>query len=166
MAEELELEAVEQGGKRKTWLLIGAISGLVLVVAGVLAYFLWPAQEQVEQTQVAEVAEAAVGEALYVGMPRPFVLNVPGNSRDRLVQIKVQLMVRGRLNENKVKQHIPLIEGTLLSAFSQKTAEELSTLEGRELLREQSLKDVVAALEPVAGANVVERVLFTGFVMQ
>ena len=42
---------------------------------------------------------AEKGTALYVAMPRPFVFNVPGSGRDRLVQIKVQLLVRGSDNE-------------------------------------------------------------------
>ena len=72
-------------------------------------------------------SSAEMGSALYVAMPRPFVFNVPGSSRDRIVQIKVQLLVRGDVNEETAKKHIPLIEGTLLSVFSTTTADELST---------------------------------------
>jgi flagellar FliL protein len=40
-------------------------------------------------------------------MPRPFVFNVAGGQRDRLVQIKIQLMVRGTADETLAKQNIP-----------------------------------------------------------
>ncbi len=107
-----------------------------------------------------------IGSALYVAMPRPFVFNVPGSSRDRIVQIKVQLLVRGEVNEETAKKHIPLIEGTLLSVFSTTTADELSTSSGKETLRFSALEKVQKALMDVEGSKVIERVLFTGFVMQ
>ena len=79
--------------------------------------------------------------SLYVGMPRPFVFNVAGSQQDRLVQIKIQLMVRGAPDETLAKQNIPLIEGTLLRVFSAATAEQLITFEGKEKLRQDSLEE-------------------------
>jgi len=107
-----------------------------------------------------------MGTALYVAMPRPFVFNVPGAGRDRLVQIKVQLLVRGSDNEELAKTHIPLIEGTLLQAFSTSNADDLVTEAGKIELREQAVTEVQKALKDITGSDVVERVLFTGFVMQ
>ena len=99
-------------------------------------------------------------------MPRPFVFNVPGASRDRIVQIKVQLLVRGDVNEEVAKKHIPFIESTLLGVLSTTTADELSTSAGKEAIRLTALDKVQAAMEAVEGSKVIERVLFTGFVMQ
>ncbi len=59
------------------------------------------------------------------------MFNVSGGQRDRLVQIKIQLMVRGTADETLAKQNIPLIEGTLLRVFSAATSEQLMTFEGR-----------------------------------
>ena len=130
-----------------------------------------PEETLAEETTASEVkaeqgSAAQMGSALYVAMPRPFVFNVPGASRDRIVQIKVQLLVRGDVNEEVSKKHIPLIEGTLLSVFSTTTADELSTSAGKETLRLTALDKVQAAMEEVEGSKVIERVLFTGFVMQ
>jgi flagellar FliL protein len=107
-----------------------------------------------------------VGNALYVGMPRAFVFIVPGDSRERTVQIKAQLMVRGEENEELAKKHIPLIEGTLHEVFSSSTADRLKTAEGKGQLRELALTEVRSALEEVTGKPVVEQVLFTSLVMQ
>ena len=121
-------------------------------------------------TTVTEAAapssSAQIGSALYVAMPRPFVFNVPGASRDRIVQIKVQLLVRGEVNEETAKKHIPLIESTLLGVLSTTTADELGTSEGKESVRVAALEKVQSALSDVEGSKVIERVLFTGFVMQ
>ncbi|MGE6158855.1 flagellar basal body-associated FliL family protein, partial [Aeromonas media] len=104
--------------------------------------------------------------SLYVGMPRPFVFNVAGGQRDRLVQIKIQLMVRGAADETLAKQNIPLIEGTLLRVFSAATAEQLMTFEGKEKLRQDSLEECRRVLKDLVSSPVIEQVLFTGFVMQ
>ncbi|MBQ4837024.1 flagellar basal body-associated protein FliL [Pseudoalteromonas luteoviolacea] len=173
MAEETDLEIEETGGSKKKLIIIAAA---VVILGGVAAFFLLSGGDEEEasleeeatavQEDLSEQNSAEMGSALYVAMPRPFVFNVPGASRDRIVQIKVQLLVRGDVNEEVAKKHIPLIEGTLLSVFSTTTADELSTSAGKETLRLTALDKVQAAMEGVEGSKVIERVLFTGFVMQ
>ena len=177
MAEETSLEIEETGKSKKKLIII--IVAVLLVVGGGAGYFFMagddaPVETLDEETTTAAQSDSAtpsgssaeMGSALYVAMPRPFVFNVPGSSRDRIVQIKVQLLVRGDVNEETAKKHIPLIEGTLLSVFSTTTADELSTSAGKETLRFTALEKVQAALNNVEGTKVIERVLFTGFVMQ
>lgn len=175
MAADKDLEIGDgQAKKKKLLIIIGAV--VVLAVGAVVAVLMMsggtPEPEVAEEgAEAAAVvvdanAPAAMGTALYVSMPRPFIFNVPGASKDRLVQIKVQLLVRGANNEEAAKVHIPLIESTLLRNFSTSNAEELITVEGKENLKKKALKDVQEALTGVAGSNVVEEVLFTGFVMQ
>lgn len=123
--------------------------------------------EQPEPVAANVVGTAApASTALYVGMPRAFVFNVAGTRRDRLVQIKIQLMVRGPADELLAKQHVPLIEGTLLRVFSAATAEQLMTFEGKEQLRKDSLEECRRVLNDLVSSPVIEQVLFTGFVMQ
>ncbi|MBS3798814.1 MULTISPECIES: flagellar basal body-associated protein FliL [unclassified Pseudoalteromonas] len=176
MADDKQAELqIEQAGSPKKLIII--IVALALLAAAAGSYFFFaaaneatPAPAQVASKGGAESAlgspSAQLGSALYVAMPRPFVFNVPGAARDRIVQIKVQLLVRGDDNEETAKKHIPLIEGTLLSVFAGTNADELSTAAGKESLRDEALVNVQQALEGVAGTSVVERVLFTGFVMQ
>ncbi|WP_213608808.1 flagellar basal body-associated protein FliL [Pseudoalteromonas sp.] len=175
MAEDTNLE-IEEKSKSKSKLIIIIVAAVLVIVGAVAGYFLLSGsdestQNSAEDTLVSEDTatsknSATIGTALYVAMPRPFVFNVPGSTRDRVVQIKVQLLVRGSGNEETAKKHIPLIEGTLLSVFSMTTAEELSSSVGKETLRFTALDKVQAAMMDVEGSKVVERVLFTGFVMQ
>ncbi|MEC8924776.1 MAG: flagellar basal body-associated protein FliL [Pseudomonadota bacterium] len=162
------------GGKKK-WLIIGAAAILLVVIIIVAVWFLMGTKQASSASDMGAGGgsseettsePAQVGNALYVGMPRPFVFIVPGDSRDRTVQINVQLMVRGERSEELTKQHIPLIEGTLHEVFSSSTADELRTAEGKQRIRELALKQVRSALESVTGEGLVEKVLFTGLVMQ
>ncbi|CAG8998381.1 MAG: hypothetical protein CENE_00327 [Candidatus Celerinatantimonas neptuna] len=169
MADDADLTVDESGGGKKKLIIIIVLALVVLLGGGAAAYFLLfsSSPEPATATEQVQTEEAPSKEpAFYVGMPRPFVFNVTGDTRDRLVQIKVQLMVRGSDNESLAKKNIPLIEGTLLSTFSAATVTQLSTPEGKEHLRTQALDNTRKALKELTGKSVIEKVLFTGFVMQ
>ncbi|MDP7591824.1 MAG: flagellar basal body-associated protein FliL [Litorilituus sp.] len=172
---ELELD----GNVKKKKLIIIIIAVVVLLGAGGGGYFFFmagdePIPEELDAAlnsesdggESAEKKGPQVGSALYVPMARPFRFNVPGSARDRFVEIKVQLLVRGSENEENAKMHVPLIESTLLGVFSQANADDLSTSAGKESLKQQSLAAVQKIMKDVEGNKTIEKVLFTGFVMQ
>jgi flagellar FliL protein len=174
MAEQ-ELEIEEGGKKSKLIIIIAAVAIVLLVAAGAGYYFLMAGDdtgvpigdgESALQAPQDAVAAVKIGTALYVAMPRPFVFNVPGSSKDRLVEIKVQLMIRGSNNQEQARMHIPLIEGTLLKTFSTANADELATEAGKIAIRSSALKEVQNTMLDISGNKTVEEVLFTGFVMQ
>jgi len=175
---EAELE-IDGGGKKKKMMII--IIAVVVLLAGGGGYFFLMGGDSSAPTEQAgatgetadsgsdgksESSGAHVGTALYVPMPRPFRFNVPGAARDRFVEIRVQLLVRGGDNEENAKMNIPLIESTLLNIFSQGNADDLATSAGKEALKQQSLAAVQLVMKDLEGHETVEKVLFTGFVMQ
>ncbi|WP_440875597.1 flagellar basal body-associated protein FliL [Thalassotalea sp. PLHSN55] len=174
--QESELELDNSGKKKKLIIIIIAV--VVLLGAGGGGYYFFmmgdASQEEVDATlsggdeAPAEAAEssASTGSALYVPMPRPFRFNVPGAARDRFVEIRVQLLVRGSDDEEEAKKHVPLIESTLLNVFSLSNADDLATSAGKVSLKQKSLAEVQKTMTDIAGRKVVEQVLFTGFVMQ
>ncbi|MCG9729271.1 flagellar basal body-associated protein FliL [Shewanella sp. Isolate13] len=172
MAEEaaLELEdSVKPKSKKK--LIIFGVGGVVLLIA--IAITVWMLLGSDEASESSNAAEGAVteqaprtGEAFYAAMPRPFLFNLSDNGRTRLVEIKVQLMVRGNDDDTLIRKHIPLIEDALLTTFSGADIQKLSSPAGKDELRLLALRNVQNTLQPVTGRTVVEKVLFTGFVMQ
>ncbi|MDX2367166.1 MAG: flagellar basal body-associated protein FliL [Colwellia sp.] len=175
---DLELDGAGTGKKKKMIIIIVAV--VVLLAAAGGGYFFFMAGDSATQEQLDSAVDsdssssegkeqtegAQVGTALYVPMPRPFRFNVPGAARDRFVEIRVQLLVRGGENEDNAKMHVPLIESTLLSIFSQANADDLSTSAGKEALKQQSLAAVQKMMTEFEGDKTIEKVLFTGFVMQ
>ena len=177
-SKELELD---NPGKKKKLIIIIAVVVVLAAAAGGAYFFMGGSDAAVSQEQLdAELdsgsrgddggapveAVASTGTALYVPMPRPFRFNVPGASRDRFVEIRVQLLVRGSDNEEAAKKHVPLIESTLLAIFSLSNADDLATSAGKTSLKQKSLAEVHKVMKEVEDSNVVEKVLFTGFVMQ
>lgn len=116
--------------------------------------------------QKTEQVAAPTDPVSYVNIAQSFVFNVTGDAKDRLVQIKVQLMVRGSENENLARYHSPLVESSLLATFASATVEQLRTPNGRIELRDKATDDIKAALNQAVGKPVIEKVLFTDFVMQ
>jgi len=173
--EELSLDAGEEaaaGGGKKKLIIIILAAVILLGGGGAAAYFLLLSGDPAAEEQVEEVVEGTseVDEgglaAIYVAMPRPFVFNVMEGKRDRLVQIKVQLMVRGAANEVLAKKHIPLLEGTLVRIFGATPVEELRSPDGKDKLRESALEALNAATKKREGKGLIQTVLFTGFVLQ
>ncbi|HDM8235464.1 TPA: flagellar basal body-associated protein FliL [Vibrio campbellii] len=166
MAEEQLQGADAPKGKSKLLIIIIAVV-VLLLGGGAAAFFLMgsdePAQAvQAEQTQ----AQTAAAPIAYVNIAQPFIFNVTGDRRDRLVQIKAQLMVRGSENEQLARYHSPLIESSLLSTFASATVEQLRSPTGRVELRDRASDDIKAALNAAVGKPVIEKVLFTDFVIQ
>jgi flagellar FliL protein len=174
---EADLELDGSGKKKKMIIIIIAVVVLLGAAGGGYFFFMGGDSATPEQLDAAldsgeaksegdEQASAQVGTALYVPMPRPFRFNVPGTTRDRFVEIRVQLLVRGGENEDRADMHIPLIESTLLGVFSQSNADDLATSAGKEALKQQSLAELQKMMTEIEGDKTVEKVLFTGFVMQ
>ncbi|EDP59163.1 flagellar basal body-associated protein FliL [Vibrio sp. AND4] len=166
MAEEQQQGADAPNGKSKLLIIIIAVV-VLLVGGGAAAFFLMGSDEsaqpeQAEQTQ----PQTTAAPIAYVNIAQPFIFNVTGDRRDRLVQIKAQLMVRGGENEQLARYHSPLIESSLLSTFASATAEQLRSPTGRVELRERASDDIKAALSTAVGQPVIEKVLFTDFVIQ
>ena len=169
--EELSLEGEETakgGGKKKLIIIIVAV--VLLLGAGAGAYFFFfsgdDSAEVVEQSEAQGEESDEVELASYVPMPRPFVFNVMDGKRDRLVQIKVQLLVRGNDKVNLAKKHIPLLEDTLVRVFSAASVEQLRSPAGKKELRAFSLKALNEVTTKYENKALVDSVLFTGFVLQ
>ncbi len=127
MAEE-QLSDAPKGKKKLLIIIIAAV--VLLAGGGGAAFFMMGSGDGEAAAQAEQKAEQAATPAdpvSYVNIAQPFVFNVTGDDRDRLVQIKVQLMVRGSENENLARYHSPLVESSLLATFASATVEQLRT---------------------------------------
>jgi flagellar FliL protein len=175
---ELQLDEASKK-KKKLFIIIAAVLITLIVIIFSYWWFVSSGDNNVStqtesqlndnltssNTQVVE-SGVSMGSALYVPLPRPFRFNVPGAARDRFVEIRVQLMVRGSDNDENAKMHVPLIESTLLGIFSQANADDLATSAGKASLKQKALLAVQKVMTDIEGNKTIEKVLFTGFVMQ
>ncbi|SPZ44482.1 flagellar basal body-associated protein FliL [Plesiomonas shigelloides] len=164
MAENLTLDGNASGNNKKRWLIIGLIA-LLVIGAGASGYY-WFAADKSESLPKKGFSPVLGTMAMYVNTSRPFVFNVSGGLRDRLVEIRVQLLVRSETDRALVQANLPLIESIILSSFSAATVEQWRDPRSRELLRDQALKEVRDSMEKLVNAPAVEQILLTSYVMQ
>lgn len=183
MAEKQDLELGEagKGNKKKLLIIIGAV--VVVLLAGAVAAFLLlkkaPAEGDAESTD-GEAVEDAVVSLRYVSLTNPLLTNVPSSTgKARTAKVQVVFAVRSEAAELAVKKHLPLLSSELLQLLSSSDADQLMSMDGQQVFREQALKVVQEAMAreeaavPKDGAPapetkqpLVERILFTQFVMQ
>ncbi len=152
---------------KKKLIIIILIAVVLLAGGGGAAFFLLGSDKSAEVDKPKDpVAEGLPQPASYVNISQPFLFSVADKKRDRLVQIKVQLMVRGQANEDLARHHSPLIESIILSTLGAATAEQLKSPNGRSQLKDQATENIRSSMMKLVNKPVVEKVLFTDFVIQ
>lgn len=142
------------------FLLSGTAGGLYF--SGVLG----GGEDDSEETLDDEEEEDLVGPATYIKVDPAFVVNFIGTDKARFLQITLEIMTRQPEMTAVVESHMPIIRNNLVLLFSSQSYDDLSTLEGKEALREAALESIQDILEEETGDPVVEAVYFTSLVMQ
>ncbi|WP_028117911.1 flagellar basal body-associated FliL family protein [Ferrimonas senticii] len=166
--QSLQVDVNDVGNRNNKKRIIIAVVALVVLLSAAVGGWLWFADSSEPPLTAPSAGSQPVqpSESMYVSLPQPFLFNLQNSSRSYLVQIKVQLQVRGAVAHEQARKHSPLLRDALLKTFSSADPEALRTAEGKDELRARSLLDVQAAMQTVSGHPQIERVLFTGFIMQ
>lgn len=117
--------------------------------------------------QAEEDAEGEQKKAIYHAMDPAFVVNVNDGARTHFMQIKVQLMTRNPEVIGKIEANQPPLRDAMIMLLAHQSGETMRSVQGREKVRQQALKEVQKVLQEVAGVKQgVEAVYFTDFVIQ
>ncbi|MDY6829985.1 MAG: flagellar basal body-associated FliL family protein [Pseudomonadota bacterium] len=165
MAEENESTEEKSGNKL---ILIVVIVAVVLAGGGAAAWFFLSGSEEGPDAEVAEaVAEAPTGPAQYTKL-KPLTVSYWVDNRQRFLQVTASIMSRDQGVIDVVETNLPLIENNLLNLFSAADFAEVTTLDGKEQLRQAALIEVqkVIDAESTEPPGTVEQVLFSSFIVQ
>lgn len=175
-------EAAKEPSKKKKglikWILIGL--GLVLLIGvsvGTSIYFMSNMLHGKSTAQEAAPNEEAKGKedkgkskqpkvAIYYKLDPPFVVNFQGQSGNRFLQVSIELMTYDQEVVSAIEQHMPVIRNNLVFLLSSVKYEDVSTLEGKQKLRADTLTEIQKVLKDKIGKPGVEEVYFTSIVMQ
>jgi flagellar FliL protein len=181
-------EAEGSGGKKKKKLIIIGAATVVLLVAGGGAgfVFLGGSGDPAEGDEVADAGEhgetmehessddgedAGHGEASEGDAPivmgkmyelDTFVVNISDHDRDRYLKIKAEFELSDPSVSAELDQRIPHIRDLVISLLGSKSFEEIRSMEGKDLLREEILQRVNAMLS----TGKARQIFFTEFVVQ
>ena len=110
-------------------------------------------------------ADAAAAKTIYYALVPALVGNYGSDGRLKYYKADIALRVSGAEAEAKVKHHEPLIRNQLVTLFSQQTDASLSTVEAKEALRQEALKQVQAVLTQEEGKPLVDDLLFNNLIV-
>lgn len=191
MAEkEKDEHATEEEGKKKSsnmlLIIIIGVLVLILVIGGVVAALMMGNHDaeaesgHVAKTEVAADAhgsdeEAADedggaahvrGEAVTeVGLMFPldaFTVNLLSESGRRYLKCEINLEMEGEELSHELEEKKPVFRDIIIRILSSKSLEEISTIKGKEKLKEQIVNDLNMRLKD----GKVKNVYFTEFVVQ
>ena len=154
------------------FIIIGVAVVLLAAGGGAAWYFLGGSSEP----QTLD-AEAATGEGtgqvaadldppIYHGLDPDFVIAFQNPKTVRFVKASIEVMVRDDDVIEDLKLHMPAVRDGIIMLFSQKTEDDLLTMEGKEAFRTEVLQQIRKTLEELTGQPGVEAVYFSNFVMQ
>jgi flagellar FliL protein len=161
-----EESAPSSGGGKGKWITIVIAVALVAAGAGAGAFlgpFFHSAPSSKKPTPKVEVK----GPPLYLGLDPPFVVNFEAEQAVRFLQVTVQVMSRDQTTLDLLKANDPVVRNDLLLLFGNQKYTTISTSEGKDKLRTDSLDAIRKVIGGAGGKpDLVEAVYFTSFVMQ
>lgn len=114
-----------------------------------------------------EKGEGETGEkALYFAFDPPFVVNFEDQATMRFLQIGLEVKARNPSAIAAIQEHMPVIKNSLILLFSSQDYQSISTREGKERIRAQTLSEIQKVLKDKTGDAGIDAVYFTSFVMQ
>lgn len=111
-------------------------------------------------------ADAALAKTIYYALVPALVGNYGSGGKLKYYKADIALRVSGSEAEAKVKHHEPLIRNQLVTLFSQQTDASLGTVEAKEALRQEALKQVQTVLTQEEGKPLVDDLLFNNLIVQ
>lgn len=164
MADEVNPEASEQPQKETTKkgfgkkkLIIIVVAVLLLIGGGVFGYtmFFSPKDKGTE----AKKEEKGKGKTVMIPL-EPFILNLAEHGR--FLKLTMQFELSDSTAQAAVTEKVPQLRDAIITLVSSKSADALSSPEGKFLLKDEILLRANQAM----GRDVFKNLYFTEFVMQ
>ncbi len=177
MAEETE-EVKQSGGSGKGLMIVLIVLVVLLLAAvGVGGYLLFSSgvlngQQGQQQTEVKKEASGDSKE-MFKASVNDLVLNITNaKGREKLMKLSFSLKSTEPTIEAIVEEYKPEIVDIVIAQISSRSSEELLTVGGKALLKEEMLEDInnvineVTANNPDIKKDNIKKVLFTTFVIK
>lgn len=157
-SEQPQKEPVKKGFGKKKLIIIAAVAIVVLIGGGFFAYTMFFSGKDKAADGQQKAEKSKVKTAM---MPlEPFILNLAEHGR--FLKLTIQLELNDAATQPAVTEKIPQLRDAIITLVSSKSAESLSSPEGKFLLKDEILLRANQAI----GKDVFKNLYFTEFVMQ
>jgi flagellar FliL protein len=174
--ENTEVEVEKKGGSNTLLIVVASVLFLILIGGGVAGYLLLNEDEEVlndaskaVQTQVVEkktnTSSTRGTNYAEIGQMYPmeqFVVNLYSEGGARYLKTSLNLELAGEELAMELDAKKPIIRNIIITALSAKTYEEISTIKGKENLKDE----IVLNINEVITDGKINNLFFTDFVIQ
>jgi len=180
MAEETKEEQSGGGEKKSSKMLliiIIAVLILILVIGGLVAFLMMnntqdPSPQAQQQSTAVESGDSAAEQApigsgpmTEVGIMYPldtFTVNLLSENGRRYLKVELNLEIDGEELTAELDSKKPVLRDIIIRLLSSKTLEEISTIKGKDKLKEQIVSEINMRLKD----GRIKNVYFVDFVVQ
>ena len=175
---ELDEDAAKKGKSSKVKIIIIALVVLLLIggtVGGTL-YFLGGSSSEEMAAEDGDVendgkkkkkAKGSKSKVVtYYAFDPAFVVNFEDKGVIRFLQITLSAMTYDTAVPDSLKEHDPVIRNNLVLLYSSQSYSDLTSREGKEKLRADTLTEIQSILKKYTDDKGIEEVFFTSFVIQ
>ncbi len=164
MREEKEEEKKEKTGKKKI-LKIAIISGLafvIIIAIGAISWVLLPKFSKTSTEVKTSKTDTNISTSVSTYALDDFIVNLFHPSEDRFLRIKIEFELEGQDTQKEIEKKLPKIRDSLLMLLSSKSVEEISTLQGKLILK----NEIINRINSILNTGHISAVYFTEFIIQ
>lgn len=173
MAEEMEEKQAKKGNSFILIIII-IVLVLLLVIGGLIAYLVLSGNDQPNSMQDGQTQGKMVSKNAFIkrstdyinmGPVYPmdqFIVNLLSDSGSRFLKTKVELELNTEALTPEIDKKKPLIRDIIVRTLSSKTFEEVSTIKGKDRLKDE----IVDRINEVLADGHLKNIYFTDFVVQ
>jgi len=170
-------EVKQSGGGKGLMIVLIALVVILLVAVGVGGYFLYSSGvltgQQPGMEEKVQKEEAGDSKETFKASINDLVLNITNaKGREKLMKLSFSLKSTEPSIEAIVEEYKPEIVDVVIAQISARSSEELLTVGGKALLKEELLEDINGILNEVTSnnddikRNNIKKILFTTFVIK
>jgi flagellar FliL protein len=178
MAEEAKEEVVEKKGSNILMIVLIVLVVALLGAVGFLGYMMMNKQDETPQTQAqqeeaSKKAEASEKGESFIAKIENLVLNITNaKGREKLMKLSFSIKSVEPTIEAIVEANNAEIVDAVIAQISSRTSEELLTVGGKSLLKEEMLEEINSIINEASASNNeikrnnVKKLFFTSFVIK
>ena len=177
MADEKEEVKQSSGGGKGLMIVLIALVVILLVAVGVGGYLLYSSGvltgQQGQNEQQVKKEEASDSKETFKASVNDLVLNITNaKGREKLMKLSFSIKSTEPSIEAIVEEYKPEIVDVVIAQISSRSSEELLTVGGKALLKEELMEDINGIINEVTSSkedikeNNVKKILFTTFVIK
>lgn len=174
MAEEIEEEVEKKSGGNMVLILIVVLLVVLLVGGGLAAFFLLGSDDEAMSSQPQQSSQSVPAKRkaskrssdyLTIGPMYPmsqFVVNLLSESGGKYLKVALDIELGSEELAAEMDMKKSLIRDIIIRALSSKTFEEVSTMKGKDRLKDE----IVNQINDVLADGQINNIFFTDFVVQ